>query len=81
MATTEGSAGARAQGVTQGGLRAEVTPHHPPLSLSYHGPLGRDGKGCSEAWSRTHEGSKGGITFKDKKQAGGEGGKLFLRSC
>ena len=37
-----------------------------------------DGKGCSEAWSRTHEGSKGGITFKSKKQAGGEGRETLL---
>ena len=60
-------------GVTRGGLREEVTPHHPPSSLSYQGPLGQNGKGPSEAWSRTHEGPKGGITFKSKKQARGEG--------
>ena len=60
-------------GCNSGGFREEVTPHRPPLSHSYQGPLGQDGKGPSEAWSRTHEGPKGGVTFKSKKQAGGEG--------
>ena len=69
-------------GCNSGGFREEVTPHRPPLSHSYQGPLGQDGKGPSEAWSRTHEGPKGGVTFKSKKQAGGEqaGGELFLHS-